>query len=344
MANLEHERIVKQGKEAIDAWRTAHRGQRLDLSGADLSRVSLSEVNLHEADFTEADLSDAVAEEADFSSARLRSSSLIGAHFFDCDLSQADLAGSMMLETNVNFSNLTGANLREANLTGARIYSANLEGADFGKAISLSTVIGHCDLSQAKNLESAEHQGGSTIGIDTILRSGGNIPEEFLRGAGVPEEIIRGLSRLMVEIQYHSCFIGYGEPNREFAERLHKDFTAQKLSCWAYSMDYTPGEHTQRGITERRQGAGKFVVLCSAAGLLKDGVLKEIEDQMDEDRDKIVPISLDRTWKAEGFPVKRGSRDLKPFLLERNYANFEEGSDYEKELNRLLKALERERG
>ena len=117
--------------------------------------------------------------------------------------------------------------------------------------------------------------------------------------------------------------------------------TERKLSCWVYSMDYTPGERTQREIKERRQGAGKFVVLCSAAGLLKDGVLKEIEDQMDEDREKIIPISLDKLWKADGFPVKRGSRDLKPFLKERNYANFEEGSNYKKELDRLLKALER---
>ncbi len=108
-------------------------------------------------------------------------------------------------------------------------------------------------------------------------------------------------------------------------------------------MDYTPGETTQREIREKRQGADKFVVLCSAAGLLKDGVLKEIEDQMDEDREKIIPISLDKVWKAEGFPVKRGSRNLKDFLLERNYANFEEGADYERELRRLLKALERER-
>ena len=60
--------------------------------------------------------------------------------------------------------------------------------------------------------------------------------------------------------------------------------------------------------------------------------------------EKIIPISRDKLWKEPGFKVTRGTRDLKPFLMERNYANFEEDSDYKKELNRLLKALERRQG
>jgi hypothetical protein len=45
------------------------------------------------------------------------------------------------------------------------------------------------DLSPTKGLEVVKHLGPSTIGIDTIYRSGGKIPEVFLRGCGVPDEV-----------------------------------------------------------------------------------------------------------------------------------------------------------
>ncbi len=83
-----------------------------------------------------------------------------------------------------------------------------------------------------------------------------------------------------------------------------------------------------------------MVVLCSHKALVRDGFLREIEEQIDEDPDKLVPVSLDNDWQHEGFRVMRGERDLKPFLLERNYADFSNPSNYEKELKSLLKALE----
>ena len=43
------------------------------------------------------------------------------------------------------------------------------------------------DLSEVKGLESVGHQGPSTIGVDTLVRSEGEIPEAFLRGCGVPD-------------------------------------------------------------------------------------------------------------------------------------------------------------
>lgn len=92
---------------------------------------------------------------------------------------------------------------------------------------------------------------------------------------------------------------------------------------------------------QKRREAEKMIVLCSAKALVRDGVLKEIEEQIDEDPDKMVPISLDDLWKENGFSVKRGKRDLKPFLLERNYADFSDESAYNNSLRRLLGGLKR---
>ena len=61
---------------------------------------------------------------------------------------------------------------------------------------------------------------------------------------------------------------------------------------------------------------------------------------MDDDPGKIIPISRDDLWRAPGFEVRRVGRDLKPFLLERNYADFSPEADYAASFERLLKGLE----
>src|SRR5689334_7554653 len=88
---------------------------------------------------------------------------------------------------NLSGANLGGANLRGAKLGGANLIQVDLRGANLTEAELSSTSFGDIDLRSVKGLESVRHQGPSHIGIDTIYRSAGEIPEIFLRGAGVPE-------------------------------------------------------------------------------------------------------------------------------------------------------------
>jgi len=118
------------------------------------------------------------------------------------------------------------------------------------------------------------------------------------------------------------------------------DLRQKGVPCWSYSLDYTPGVRTWMEIGMRRREAEKMIVLCSAQSLIRDGLLKEIEEQIDENPEKIIPVSIDNLWKKKGFRVMRGELDLKPFLLDRNYADFSNKLNYKYELNRLLKALE----
>ena len=62
-------------------------------------------------------------------------------------------------------ADLRGADLREAYLGGA-----NLGGADLTSVVCSGITFANADLSETKGLESAEHRGPSTIGIDTIPR------------------------------------------------------------------------------------------------------------------------------------------------------------------------------
>src|SRR5271157_1803405 len=95
-------------------------------------------------------------------------------------------------------------------------------GTDFTEARVAETNFAGVDLSVAKGLETINHWGPSTIGIDTIYKSRGKIPEVFLRGCGVPENLIGYMRSLVVgPIEFYSCFISYSHEDKLFARRLH---------------------------------------------------------------------------------------------------------------------------
>lgn len=135
-----------------------------------------------------------------------------------------------------------------------------------------------------------------------------------------------------------SAFVSYGQPDRQLAMWLRTQLEQHGIRCWMYEMGATPGRRTWAEIIEQRREADRVLVLCSAASLNRDGVLKEVEGQVDEDPDRIIPFSLDRDWLDPRFPVMRGRRDLKPFLLDRNYIDLSE-RDRSQPLKRLLDAL-----
>jgi len=380
MANPEHVAIVRKGAAAIDEWQEENRVV-LDLYGADLSGIDLREANLADADMRKANLSKTNLAKANLSSANFDDSiltnveaprarfsltslvmtdlsgsnlfkaSTAGSHFVSCNLSNVNFAGAdlgfaLFCDCTLSEANFSSANLYLTNVTSSSLHNSNLARATFS-----STTISDCDLSNCKGLEDAKHEGPSWIGIDTLVKSfrgaGNQFTSEletFFVNAGVPKEILDSLPKILASVQYCSCFIAYGEPDKAFAERLVKDLKAKGVSCWIYSLDAIPGERTWLEISQRRREAEKMIVLCSAKALIRDGVLKEIEEQIDEDPDKIVPISLDDTWKQDGFVIRRGHReDLKTFLLERNYADFCDESKYAESLSKLLKGIRREK-
>jgi hypothetical protein len=182
----------------------------------------------------------------------------------------------------------------------------------------------------------------------SVRGAGGQLTSElaaFFRGAGVPQELLDVLARIVSEIKYYSCFISYGQPDLGFAAKLCEDLKTKGVDCWFYAHDKTVGESTQREIAAARRRADKMIVVCSVAGLMRDGLLREIEDQAEEDPGKLMPVSLDLLWRERNFPVVRGAQDLKPFLLLKNYGYLaswdSETERYQKGLDDLLKGLRR---
>jgi hypothetical protein len=161
-----------------------------------------------------------------------------------------------------------------------------------------STVFGDNDLSAVMGLEAVSHDGPSTIGIDTIYRSKGNIPEAFLRGAGVPQDFITYMKSLVGKaIDFYSCFISYSSKDDDFAQRLYADLQAKNVRCWKFDENAKWGEPLWGEIDTAIRYYDKLVVIYSKHSLQSPPVIREIERALQkEDREHknvLFPITID---------------------------------------------------
>jgi hypothetical protein len=356
MANEEHLEILKQGVEVWNRWREENPDVRpdlsladlrwADLSEADLRRAILSEADLRRAVFSRADLRRAILSEtdlrrADFIEADLRGAILHGADLRVADLSQADLIEADLRGADLSGADLRGADLNRADLRQAILSGVNLRGADLNKAAVGFTIFADLDLSVSRGLEFIYHVAPSTIGIDTIYRSLGKIPEAFLRGAGVPDTFITYIASLACEaIQYYSCFISYSSKDEAFAQSLHADLQENKVRCWFAPEDMKIGDKVRLRIDESIRMYDKLLVVLSEHSINSSWVEDEVETAFEEEskRKKTVlfPIRLDdmvmeaeQAWAAK---IRR-TRHIGDF------SHWKDHDSYHQAFDRLLRDL-----
>jgi len=309
MANPEHRKILQQGVTAWNQWRKKNQGERPNLSGADLSGANLrgailvgtnlSGANLNQAHLSGARLGGANLNNAHLGSAHLGDANLSGANLSGVALSGADLRDANLSGANLNGANLSGADLNRADLNRANLSSTNLAGTILTHAIFGNTTIGDVDLSAAIGLETVTHRAPSTIGIDTLYQSHGNIPDKFLRDAGVPEEVITHLLpsiRCGPAIQWHSCFISHSSKDEEFAKRLHARMRAANMRVWFAPEDLKGGKKLHEQLFEAIQLYDKLLLVLSDSSILSEWVMTEIRkalaQEKKENRRKLFPIRL----------------------------------------------------
>lgn len=346
MANKEHLEILNKGVDGWNQWRTQNPLIRPDLHGADLNRFILSNAdfrgcNLQRADLRWADLSWASLRGANLSEANLYLADLTKA-----DLNLADLTNAILTYTDLNWADLTNAdltnaNLSKANLVGVTLRGANLIETDFQFSIIGVTIFADVDLHLAKVLTAVSHIGPSSIGIDTIYRSEGKVPEVFLRGAGVPETLITYINSLSKEaINYYSCFISYSSLDQSFAERLHTDLQNKGVRCWFAPEDIKTGDKIRQRIDKAIRFHEKLLLILSKNSIQSDWVEKEVETAFEEEgrRNKLVlfPVRLDNsvmeTDQAWAADIRR-TRQIGNFRDAKNH------DEYQIALEKLLRDL-----
>jgi uncharacterized protein YjbI with pentapeptide repeats len=230
----------------------------VDLTGADLDGVDLDGANLRGAHLERANLRCAHLSEAYLTGANLQGAHLKGSHLRRAHLGAANLQG-----VDLSGADPSGVYLRGAHLTGADLSAASLHDATMG-----GTILGNVDLSKARELETVQHEGPSTIGIDTLYLSQGNIPELFLRGAGVPDEMITYIKSLVGRpFEFYSCFISYNHTDQSFARRLHNQLQGRGIRCWLDEHQMLPGDDIYEGIDRGIRFWDKVLLCCSQASL-----------------------------------------------------------------------------
>lgn len=357
---------------------------RADLRGASLGKANLKGAYLREADFRESDLGEAdlrqaVMSKANLSGAILSFARLHGADLRRADLSSADLKGAELWGADVREANLSKAGLRGADLRGAflgkanlsyaslqetnlslvelsfaNITFANLKGANFREASVAETIFANVDLSETIGLDSIKHLGPSTIGINTIVRSKGNIHEVFLRGAGVPEPFIvqaKALIGAIEPVQLYSCFISYSAEDQEFVERLYADLQNKGIRCWFAPHDMQTGKKIYEQIDEAIRIYDPLLLILSEESMSSKWVKEEIalatRKEVREKRNVLFPIGLVPfekilPWKLfDAEIVKDSARKIREYFIP-DFSNWKDHDSYRNAFERLLKGFKAE--
>lgn len=376
MANDEHLNILDQGKDVWRQWRGQNREIKPDFSGADFRRADFMDMDLRGANLSGAILAGANLSGANLLGANLRGADLRGANLIitqlmKADLNDADLSNATLVAANLRGAtlaladlsladlslaelmgaNLSGANLNGTRLDGANFNSADLNSANLSNAIISSTIFGGNDLSVVKGLELVKHEGPSTIGVDTLYISGGQIPKVFLRDCGLPDDLISFIPSLFgvhQAIEFYSCFISYSTKDEDFARRLYSRMRDEQLRVWFAPEDVKGGEKLYEQIERAIQLHDRLLVILSEHSMQSEWVITELrkarKQENQQKRRKLFPIRMVnfetiRMWEC--FDADSG-KDLAVEIREYfipDFSNWKDQDSFEASFNRLLKDL-----
>lgn len=311
------------------------------LSGANMRDINLTDAYLCEANLCGANLSD-----ADLSSANLRKAILTRAKLNAANMRHAFLLGANLCQANLREADLSHTFLLDANLSRADLHSTDLSHAHIGY-----TFFGNVDLSNTKGLDEVVHEFESTIGIDTLYMSKGNIPHSFLRDCGVPEDLLAGMPTLLPKtIDYYSCFIGYSIKDYIFARRLHDSMRDKKLRVWYVPEDVTlkSGEKLMYQIDTAIKTHNKLIMVLSEHSIDSQWVQEEIRRAYQrgkrENRKVLFPISLMpydelRAWslRDEDLGIDL-AKEIREFYIP-DFSNWKDHDSFQAAFERLLADL-----
>ena len=218
------------------------------ISRSNLSRITLTRANMVGCSLIRSDLSSSTLEMADLSGAdlafanltycNLEGANLSGANLTSTDLSWANLARTNLRGANISLTSLMMADLTGADLRGAQIMNADLESSIFMNAVMAVTKIVNCDLRGVIGLDMVNNQGPSTISLDTISKSGGMIPESFLRSAGVAGPLIQSQEALRdTRRRYPTVLIVGASSDTDLAEKIRDGLAKFDVPSWTMVGD-----------------------------------------------------------------------------------------------------------
>ena len=341
MADPEYLKILKQGAEVWNRWRNQNQMVQPDLREASLAAAALDHANLRSVNLSNADLSGAQLSAADLCGANLMAAGLSRANLFKANLESVSLINA----------NLSAANLNGADLTGADLFDSQM----------YLTNINNVDLRQPKGLDSVLHRGPSSIGVDTLTKSLGRIPDSFLRGCGLSDweisaaklwnpdlaedertAITYEILRIQGEraIQVNPLFVSYSHADAPFLENLKPHFDQRGIRYWRDVHDMKAGRMETQIDRAIRLNPTVLLVL-SENSVESDWVewesakARELEKELG--RDVLCPVALDEAWKTCSWPgpLRRQIEDY--HILD--FSGWRDTATLERQFGKLLDGL-----
>ncbi len=328
----------------------------LKVFGSILYRANLDEANLNYAnlvygDLREASLRMATITSGDLSHADLSKSKLGGANFAGANLTAANLINADLARVSFN-----GTNLEFASLNRASLREADLAGAYLG-----GTALGTIDLQTAKGLSSVIHNAPSAIGMDTIFRSQGTIPDDFLRGCGLSDWEIEAAKLYRVDlsneditdcvyrihdlrahqaIQISPLFISYSHNDGRFVDRLEQVLKSKGIRFWRDIHHATAGR-LERQVEHAIRLYPTVLLVLSAASVDSDWVQHEVRMarklEKETSRDVLCPVSLDDSWKKCRWPQRLLEQVMEFRILD--FSTWENEASFQRMFGRLIEGL-----
>ncbi len=288
--------------------------------GSLLNGANLRGADCRDADFSNADMDRVILSDANLTGANLRGANLSRANLDRANLTGADLTGATLNGTALTRANLTNAIFRESDFYEAVFNGTPLDGADFTGSIMGYTVFQNCNLSAAQGLDSVRHDAPSTLGADSLVRSGGTIPEAFLTGVGSPDYLAAfqqsiGSAPPLSGDYFIACAAG----DVSFATRLQDDLRANGARCWIFPENARGSALVDRRSTSEEEEIerwvrhyDKLIVVCSAEAFgsetIRNDIIAAREAQDSRDQWVLFLVSGDGYMNS---PRDRNARDLK---------------------------------
>lgn len=339
--------------------------RRANFKNSDLSCANLDGADLHEANFYGANLictNLGGSRGANLSGASSLSGSNLTRAEVSGDLTGMDLTickceSTKFTDVKLNRANAGSAIFRNSIFNNVMLIGANIMGVDFSSAefndvdftdatVGL-TIFANNDLSNVKGLDNLRHRMPSTIGIDTISRSNGNIPEAFLLGCGLSDWQIENVKLFQPElsneditnilyrvhnlrahqaIQITPLFISYSHADSPFVDKMETYLNEKGVRFWRDIHHSTVGR-LEKQIDRAIRLNPTVLLILSNQSVKSDWVEHEArlarKLEQETGRDILCPIALDESWKTCRWPER-----LREQITEYNILDF---SDWDNE-------------
>jgi uncharacterized protein YjbI with pentapeptide repeats len=275
-------------------------------------------------------------------------------HEQPAQMEEVDLTDAILVGANLTGVKFSRSILRGASLLGANLTLADFAEADLARTVWGGTVLGKTDLSRCRGLGNSRHAKPTSLDLDTLIVSRGNIPASYLRGCGyhpeVQERLLRAVDSSILlnlpELRLPSCFISYSSSDAGFAKLLTSELNEHGIDYWYDAEQMKVGGAISDQLRASILARDRTILVCSSAALESSWVRFEIQLALAEEERRrlggrtdwrvLFPITLDNALKESSDPRVVSLRNDRVIA---DFRCWQDRSAFNASLRKLLQGL-----